>query len=400
MVELIQPPDPRTLLPPLLACLPLAFVSPRPPPALLSLLSPILRQRVQFLASSGASVSAADSWLRLLSWNAEKGEELQSLVDGMTFEPHPVSGEIELPDDMPVTYKRIDEETLHARIVLPDYCLNAVYVWCPNDEQGGGPGWRVTEVLPRGGSGEDEDAWSGSMGEANTLSKERLVEDALRAAEKDEQVKRDGLGQEEEKEKEKEEEDDDAAYWAQYDATPGATPATKTPAPNPVSSLEHSNGAGTGSGAAPDSYFARYGDVQPAMDNHDPAEEQSELGPSSLNGDLLASLLQRQANPSDSAEQGHSARTNGFSPGIAADDETAMSLNHPRPSTDSSVSSDAVARLEQEAESQSSSEMGVKQHISSNIKSLFRLAKSTGIPRAEFQSLVQTELELLSVSDE
>lgn len=395
MVELIQPPDPRTLLPPLLACLPLAFVSPRPPPALLSLLSPILRQRVQFLASSGASVSATDSWLRLLSWKAGKGEELQSLVDGMTFEPHPVSGEIELPDDMPVTYKRIDEETLHARIVLPDYCLNAIYVWCPNDEQGGGPGWRVTEVLPRGGSDEnEEDAWSGSMGEANTLSKERLVEDALRAAEKDEQVKRDGPKQEEEKEEE--EEDDDAAYWAQYDATPGATPATKTPAPNPVSSLEHSNGTGT----AADSYFARYGDVQPALDNHDPAEEQSELGPSSLNGDLLASLLQRQTNHSDLAGQEQPARTNGFSPGIATDEETAMLLNHPRPSTDSSVSSDAVARLEQEAENQSSSEMGVRQHISSNIKSLFRLAKSTGIPRAEFQSLVQTELELLSVSDE
>lgn len=394
MVELIQPPDPRALLPPLLACLPLAFVSPRPPPALLPLLSPILRQRVQFLAASGASLSAADSWLRLLSWNAEKGEELQSLVDGMTFEPHPVSGEIELPDDMPVAYKRIDEETLHSRIVLPDYCLNAVYVWCPNDEQGGGPGWRVTEVLPRGGSGETEDGWSSSMGEANTLSKERLVEDALRAAEKDEQAKRNGLGQQ--GDEKAEEEDDDAAYWAQYDATPGATPASKTPAPNPVSSLEHSNGTGSAS----DSYFARYGDVQPAMDNHDPAEEQSELGPSSLNGDLLASLLQRQTIPSDSAKQEQPARTNGFSPGTVPDEETAMSLNHPRPSTDSSTSSDAVARLEQEAESQSSAEIGVRQHISSNIKSLFRLAKSTGIPRAEFQSLVQTELELLSVSDE
>lgn len=399
MVELIQPPDPRALLPPLLACLPLAFVSPRPPPALLPLLSPILRQRVQFLAT-GETLSASDSWLRLLSWNSEKGEELQSLVDGMTFEPHPVSGEIELPDDMPVVYKRIDEETLNSRIVLPDYCLTAVYVWCPNDEQGGGPGWRVTEVLPRGGGpGEDEDGWSGSIGEANTLSKERLVEDALRAAEKDEQTKRNGVGQEEDKvvkEQEKEEEDDDAAYWAQYDATPGATPATKTPAPNPVSSLEHSNGTG----AATDSYFARYGDVQPAMDNHDPEEEQSELGPSSLNGDLLASLLQRQTNLPDSAEQEQPARTNGFTPGTAADEETAMSLNHPRPSMDSSTSSDAVARLEQEAESQSSSEVAVRQHISSNIKSLFRLAKSTGISRAEFQSLVQTELELLSVTDE
>ena len=315
-------------------------------------------------------------------------------MDGMAFEPHPVSGEIELPDEMPVTYKRIDEETLHARIVLTDYCLSAIYVWCPNDEQGGGPGWRVAEVLPRGGSVEDEDStWSVSIGEANVLSKERIMEDALQAAEKDEQAKRDGQGGQE-----KEEEDDDAAYWAQYDATPGETPAVKTPAPNPMSSLEQNRNASEAS------YFSRYGDVQPAMDNHDPAEEQSELGPSSLNGDLLASLLQRQISPSESAEQQQQqqqpVRTNGHPSGTAANDESAMSLNHPRPSSDSTASSGAIARLEQEAESQSSCEMGVKQHISSNIKSLSRLAKSTGISRTEFQTLVQTELELLNVSDE
>lgn len=391
MVELIQPPDPRSLLPTLLACLPLSFVSPRPPPVLLPLLSPILRQRVQFLTP--VSVSPSDSWLRLLSWNADKGEELQSLVDGMTFEPHPVSGEIELPDEMPVTYKRIDEETLQARIVLPDYCLSAIYVWCPNDEQGGGPGWRVGEVLPRGEAAEDEgSAWSVSIGEANTLAKERLMEDALRAAEKDEQIKQHGRGGQE---KEKEEEDD-AAYWAQYDATPGETPASKTPAPNPISSLEQNRNA------SETSYFSQYGDVQPAMDNHDPAEEQPELGPSSLNGDLLASLLQRQIDPSESAgqQQHQPVQTNGYPSGTAANDESAMPLNHPRPSSDSSASSDAIAKLEHEAESQSSCEMGVKQHIGSNIKSLFRLAKSTGISRTEFQSLVQTELELLNVSDE
>lgn len=197
MVELIQPPDPRVLLPPLLACLPVAFVSPRPPPALLPLLSPVLRQRVQFLTA--VSVSPSDSWLRLLSWNAEKGEELQSLVDGTNFEPHPVSGEIELPGDTPVTYKRIDEETLHAKIELPDYCLKGVYLWCPDDHEGGGPGWRVAELLPREGPAEDEGTWSISIGEANVQSKERLMEDALQAAEKDEQLKQGGHGQEPEK---------------------------------------------------------------------------------------------------------------------------------------------------------------------------------------------------------
>lgn len=379
MVELIHPPDTRALLPPLLACLPAAFVSPRPPPALLPLLSPVLRQRVQFLA-----VSPSDSWLKLLSWNPEKGEELQSIVDGTSFEPHPVSGEIELPNQMPMAYKRIDEETLHARILLPDYSLTAIYLWCAGDQEGGGTGWRVAELLPRQGPADDEDTWSVSVGEANVQSKERLMEDALQAAENDEQATRGGRNEE------PEEEDDDDAYWAQYDATPGRTPATKTPAPNPVSSLEQHN-------TSEASYFSRYGDVQPAMDNHDPAEEQRELGPSSLNGDLLVSLLQRQVDGSNTADQ--PARTNGYPPGIAVNEESAMSLNHPRPSSDSSSNSNAVAKLEQQAESRSACEVGVKQHISSNIKSLFRLAKSTGISRTEFQSLVNAELDLLNVSD-
>ena len=387
MVELIHPPDPRVLLPPLLACLPLAFVSPRPPPALLPLLSPVLRQRVQFLTS--VSVSPSDSWLRLLSWNAEKGEELQSLVDGTSFEPHPVSGEIELPGDTPVTYKRIDEETLHAKIELPDYCLKGIYLWCPDDQQGGGPGWRVAELLPREGAAEDEGTWSISIGEANVQAKERLMEDALQAAEKDEQVKHGQNGQEPKQEAEEGDDDDDDAYWAQYDATPGRTPAVKTPAPNPVSSLQHQNESEA-------SYFSQYGDVQPAMDNHDPAEDQPELGPSSLNGDILASLLQRQVDGAGATDQ--PARTNGYPPGAAANEESAVSLNHPHPSSDSISSSDAVAKLEQEAESRSSCEMGVKQHISSNIKSLFRLAMSTGISRTEFQSLVSTELEMLNLS--
>lgn len=368
MVELIHPPDPRSLLPPLLACLPTAFVSPLPPPALLPLLSPILRQRVQILTS--VSSSPSDSWLRLLCWNSENAEQLQELVDGTFFEPHPVSGEIEIPGETPVSYKRVDEETLQSRILLPDYGLKVIYLWCPNDKDGGGPGWRVAELLPgcERGLVDDDGTWAPSIGDANYQSKENIVEDALRAAE---------------------EEDDDDDYWARYDATPGRTPNVKTPAPNPHSSIQ-------GQGPGEDSYFSQYADVQPAMDNHDPSENQPECGTSSLNGDMLASLLQRQAND-DTAEP---PRTNGFPTDHTIDTERAMSLNHPRPSSTPSSSSDAVVKLEQEAESQSACEIGVKQHIGSNIKSLFRLAKCTGISRSEFQDLVKTELELLNVSDE
>lgn len=370
MVDLIHPPDPRSLLPPLLACLPTAFVSPLPPPALLPLLSPILRQRVQILSS--VSSSASDSWLRLLCWDSGKAERVQEIVDGSSFEPHPVSGEVELPGDTPVSYKRIDEETLQSRILLPDYSLTAIYLWCPNDKDGGGPGWRVAELLP-GASADDDVAWASSIGEANSQAKEKVVEDALWAAEKEESNAPGEM-----------EDDDD--YWARYDATPGRTPNVKTPAANPVSS-----------GMGEDSYFSQYAEVQPAMDNHDPSEDQPEFGASSLNGDMLASLLRPQLNGTDASQP---ARTNGYPTDGTTDLDRAMSLNHPRPSSSPSTSSDAVGKLEQEAESQSACETGVKQHISSNVKSLFRLAKCTGISRTEFQDLVKTELELLNLSDD
>lgn len=380
MVELINPPDPRSLLPPLLACLPTAFVSPRPPPALLPLLSPILRQRVQIL--SDVSTSATESWLRLLCWDADKAERLQSIVDGASFEPHPVSGEIELPDEIPVTYKRIDDETLRAQILLSDYGLAVIYLWCPTDEQGGGRGWRVAELLPREGPLEDENTWAASIGEANDQAKEKLFAEVLDNDHQDRKI--------EESPEQGQEEDDDDDYWAQYDATPGRTPKIKTPAPPGGSSNLRP------SGLSEATYFQQYSDVQPAMDNHDPGEEQPEVGPSSLNGDMLASLLRRQVNAKDSEPP----RSNGYAAGHAPSDEVASKLSHPRPASASSHGSDAVAKLEQEAESQSTYEVGVKQHIGTSIKSLFRLAKATGISRAEFQSLVQTELELLDLTDD
>ncbi|KAL4802916.1 hypothetical protein BDV18DRAFT_47234 [Aspergillus unguis] len=366
MVEFIPPPDPRALLPPLLACLPLAFVSSQPPPALLPLLSPILRQRVQILSS--VSASATESWLRLLCWDSGKGEQLQSLIDGATFEPHPVSGEIELPDDIPVTYRRIDEETLHSRVLVTDYGLKVIYLWCPKAET---PGWQIAEVLPHEGMGEEDETWSFSIGDANTHAREKLVDDALKAVENNHLAP-----------PQEEEDDDDDDYWARYDATPGRTPSAKTPAPSSLASALQRQGP------SESSYFDRYADVQPALDSHDPDEEHPEIGPTSLGGDILSELAKRNASNGDSAPHEHTSNGNG------------MPLSHPRPESATSSNPEAVSKLEQEAENQSAYEVGVKQHIGSNIKSLFRLAKATGISRADFQSMVQTELDLLNLSDD
>ena len=119
MVQYIPTPDYRSLLPPLLACLPTAFVSPRPPPALLPLLSPISRQRVQHLAA--IATSSADSWLPLLCWESEPAQRLVDLVsESNAFELHPASGEIDFGDVEKILYRQLDEETLQARMVVTD----------------------------------------------------------------------------------------------------------------------------------------------------------------------------------------------------------------------------------------------------------------------------------------
>jgi hypothetical protein len=61
--------------------------------------------------------------------------------------------------------------------------------------------------------------------------------------------------------------------------------------------------------------------------------------------------------------------------------------------------SGSVDRLEREAASHSQAEVGIKQHISTDIKSLYRLARSAGIDRVEFERIVKTELEVLSMMD-
>ncbi|EGE84618.1 hypothetical protein, variant [Blastomyces dermatitidis ATCC 18188] len=396
MVEYIPPPDSRSLIPPLLACIATAFASPNPPPALLPLLSPTLRQRVQILSS--VSQSPSDSWLRLLCWDAGKAERLQNIVDGTTFEPHPVSGEIEIPDDVPITYKRLDLETLRSQFSIPDYNLSVLYVWCPVDPEGSGPGWRVAEVLPGDALQEEAGSWSKSIEEADEYRQTKILQDALQEAEDAESRKSaSSITQSRVVKPEKEDEDDDDGYWAQYDNTPGRTPLKRSPAPTQL----QPNGLGPGPyPTASDSYFARYNGVQPALDNDEPSVDQSEIGQSTLNGDTIASVLRRQSEAMLTDRPTGAALYGDDNDNDESHARPHIPLNHPRPSSaSSSAGSETVSKLEKTAESQSISEIGVKQHISSNIKSLFRLARTTGLSRAEFESIVRRELDCLSLID-
>jgi hypothetical protein len=369
MVELILPPDPHALLPHLLACLPTAFASSRPPPALLPLLSPILRQRLQIIPSTA---TGHDNWLRLLCWDNNKAERLKDVVENANFEPHPSSGELELGDVDSTLYKRADEETLRSNIGVPDYGLNAVYLWCSGDEDGSG--WKLAELLPYENATHIDESWSRTISDANASSRERLVDEALNKAQTADRLAPTKV-------------DDDDDYWAQYDTTPGRSPAIKrSPAPpngGPSNEME---------------YYDQYGDVQPEMDNEGDNHEIDGMGESTLNGNSLTNILSNHTEIEDNqSPPAYHFPSNHVTD--VMDEDDAVAVTQPHPGSPSTNGSDIVARLEETAERNAASEFGIKQHISTSIKSMYRLAKSAGIDKEEFERIVSRELETLAILD-
>ena len=388
MVQYHPPPDFRSLLPPLLACLPTAFASPRPPPALLPLLSPILRQRVQLLSATAESPS--ESWLPLLCrepGSAEKSERLARIIESEAFELHPVSGEIEFRD-VNIKYTRLDEETLQAKVAVVDLDLDVVYLWCQGDQEGGGDGWRVCEVTPLD-NGAASDTWWTTVGEAEEKAGEQIIADALRQRATVRDVPSANGAYQTINAMDDDDDDNDDDYWAQYDNTPARTPAPKR-SPQPVQSTQM-NGRGRTKSEA--DYYAQYAQVQPEMDNDDPSEDRNAIGESSLNGDIMASSISHAPRKDEHELSNYHPTSNGF--GIGATEAT---ISQPSASSPTLVP-EALSRMEDSAELLSNSDVAIRQHISTSMKSLFRLARSTGMERQEFDRLIRTELDTLEMMD-
>lgn len=382
------PPDARELLPPLLACLATANASRQPPPALLPLLSPILRQRVQLLAS--------EAWLSLLCWDKDIASRLPEVVENLHVEPHPASGEIEVEDPDQILYRRSDAETLHAKLVLGEYGIAPTYLWCTGGEQG--DRWELSDL--RGIRDMDDGTeWFASMSEAADAGFRRKAANTNGASAQS------AAYLQPEPEPQQQNDEDDDSYWAAYDQTPGGpTPHKHSPAPpsNPRVQI--------GPTQTELEYFARYAsEVQPAMDPHDPDEAAAAPGESTLNGNSFGFAEQSRSEParrlSDTAngvDQTDDARRDSpydkpehiESVGGAQYED----LNHPRPS--SSASSNSVQKLEREAHSNSQAELAIKQHISTDMKSLFRLARASGIDREEFERIIKRELEILPLLEQ
>lgn len=387
------PPRPHELLPPLFACLPTAFVSPRPPPALLSLLTPILKQRVQLLS---ASSPGSDGWLPLLCWDAERASRLGGVIERLQIEPHPVSGEIEIGEPSRILYRRLDSETLQSRFELDEFDLVSIYLWCLGDGQDNEKGWKLAELRSLEDL-EDGTSWYGSISEANEeygpARASQTNGNHLQAA--------NGVRKDSPQEAHKGgDEDDDDAYWAAYDRTPGRTPSIPKSSPPPAaSSVQIPSNAQLASELK---YFARYmSEVQPALDPEDPDEEALHPRESTLNGNTLLADRSIQHEPAESSNLGPQGYDSSFPVQAAIPNSgSAQADEIHSPSPTSRRSGTPVEALEQRARSVSSAEFGIKQHISTDIKSLYRLAKSAGIDRDEFERIVRTELDVLSFMDQ
>lgn len=388
----VPPPAPAELLTPLLPALTVAAASKEPATAVLPLLSPILRQRVKFLAPS-----SADPWLRLLCYDAAKGARLSEVVtSGGALEPHPVSGEVEVDwdYDSETRFRRLDSETLQALVVLRELELSFLLVYCVDDAEGGADGWRVGEV-----SVASSPSPFANFGEATSISK--AEEDFANGRTSTPAIRTEsGAGSGEKSQNGDDDDDDDDGYWARYDATPSRTPAQKpSPAPRSVGGPVQAPGHATRASQDDDdddAYFAQYDHVQPAMDNHDPDEEAAAqhyappLGlapPATDHRSVSNGSHDSRSSPGGVDDHDHSDR-----------DRIAQGLLHPRPeSSASSSGSQTVARLEEEAGKQDSNEFGVKQHVSRSVRSLYQLSRASGIEREEFERIIKTELDLLGM---
>ncbi|RDA95975.1 hypothetical protein CP533_5853 [Ophiocordyceps camponoti-saundersi (nom. inval.)] len=354
----IAPPDQAALLAPVLPALPAAAAATRPAVRLLPLLSPILRQRVQLL-----SESSSEPWLRLLCYDSEKTALLMDIARGDSLLPHPVSGEVEIDwgCDAETRYRRLDEETLQALVVIVDLNLAFLLSYCVGDQAGGGDGWRIAEVTVA-----DKPLPFERFGDATTIfDAERRFEQSHSGEITVAIANNDKDGGDE----------DDDDYWGRYDATPGRTPA-----------IEECRGAGLSlKASAEDEYYAQYDQVQPAMDGHDADQKVAAMHvapPLGLDPKKTETvcLKTQQVTVSD----------------IASHSPDDILSPRPESSVDSNVC-DTVARLEESADRQEQNEFGVRQHVARTIRSLYMLSQSTGIGRQEFRRMVETEMAVLGM---
>jgi hypothetical protein len=311
-----------------------------------------------------------------------------------------------------IKYRRFDEETLQSRLDAAQFNLAPIYVWCESDEHGDtGPGWKLTELRALKDV-EDGTTWYNSIVEANDAAETySIAVPSTAPAQQPAQAQTD----------DGENDSDDDGYWAAYDQTPGPS---KNPSPKPPTNAAapETTSSNRDRSRSELEYFARYGaEVQPALDAHDPDEDHPELGQSTLNGTTqraLSTQPQTQQPQPAQPEDTRSAWEKALHPYARATDahDSAFATSTDLPSTrdlditaprpiSPTTSHSSVEHLESRAAEMSQerhnsqAENAVRQHIATEIKSLWRLANGAGLDREEFERVIALEVQCIGMMD-
>ena len=272
--------------------------------------------------------------------------------------------------------RRTDQETLKAAVELCDWGLEVVYVWCINDPDGEDDGWRVLDLHPATATATDADGedgeWYPTIAEAEEAFASKAGGGRTFAAPAGEELN-----------------DDNDDYWNMYDHASDSEASAAAAA----AAAERAEGQDS----SEDAYFSRYDAVVPALDCGAASSPVSETCRRYSLG--TATTAEGTSTPPTTVAAVSPPATTLRCPAAATAATTATTATTDNPNTTTTTTTAAPGYSPPQMDA-SQTEVAVKQHMSMSIKSLYRLAKAAGISRDEFESIVHTELSVLSMMDE
>ncbi|KAK6499059.1 hypothetical protein TWF481_011628 [Arthrobotrys musiformis] len=406
MVASIPPPQISSLLPSFLAHIPASFASPKPPPSLPPLLTPLTRSRLTHL-SFNLSSSVENSWLSLLTWSSipSDGQVLQEHLAGQDyyFLHQPPSPNTFVNKG----YRRLDGETLQCLVEIPELEVVVLYQFIADDiisEEGAvGDAWKVQDVR----LADDEEA----------LLKAGVFCESIDAAEggfRSSSVAVRGFSyghnfQQSQKQVE-EQDDSDDDYWGRYDDEETESVAgDEEPRSIPQQPQSHVQIAASmlarrvleqeeqAEDKEEEEYYARYANVEPVLDNPVPTNPEGVVDRrDSISTNITSTSTTFDAQTLSTPLTAFTHPSTKVSPVMTA--TTISTTSHPKPEV--ATAKRIVAGLESAAEVHTQSEVAIQQHVSTSIKSLYRLWKAGGMDTEEFGRFLEREVEVLKVVEE
>ncbi|KAF3120689.1 hypothetical protein TWF703_002347 [Orbilia oligospora] len=421
MVASIPPPTLSSLLPAFLAQLPASFASPKPPPSLPPLLTPLTRSRLTHLSFN---LTTENSWLSLLTWSSTPS-------DGQTLQEHLASQDYYFLHQPPSPntfvnkgYRRLDSETLQCLVSVPELEVVVLYQFVADDlisEEGEiGNAWKVHDVRL---ADDEEEAFLRAGGFWSSID---AAEEEFRIVPKyggysyGNNDSNNNLYQPQ-KQEAVDDEDSDDDYWGRYDdeetesvaggEEPGPAIAASLLARRVLQGQTEERQQEEEGDKEEEEYYARYANVEPVLDNPTPTTVPQTTGTEgidrrdSISTNLTSASTTFDAQTMSTPLTAFTHPSTKVSPVIQATTlanhpTVTSSHSHSNPKPEIATAKRVVAGLESAAEVHTQNEVAIQQHVSTSVKSLYRLWKAGGMDCEEFGRFLEREVEVLKVVEE